>query len=81
MKKIMLALGLTFGAATVALAQDAPVVTDTDGNGTYSMEELMVTYPDLTAEVFATVDANGDGQVDADELKAAQEAGTLKVPG
>lgn len=71
-------LALVLGVATVAVAANAQtVVSDTDGNGTYSIEELRAAYPDLTDEVFATVDANGDGQVDADELAAAQEAGVL----
>jgi hypothetical protein len=56
------------------MAQD---VADADGNGTYSLEELMVSYPTLTAEVYATIDSNADGAVDATELKAAQDAGTL----
>lgn len=76
MKKLVLALGtLATFAAVQATAQT--VVTDTDGNGTYSMEELQAAYPDLTAEVFTSIDANADGAVDADELAAAQEAGTL----
>ncbi|PPB81675.1 EF hand domain-containing protein [Albidovulum inexpectatum] len=71
-------LALVLGTAILAVAANAQtVVSDTDGNGTYSIEELRAAYPDLTDEVFATVDANGDGQVDADELAAAQEAGVL----
>ena len=46
--------------AGAAIAQDAPVVEDTDGNGTYSMEELLSVYPDLTAETFTSIDANAD---------------------
>ena len=76
MKKSNIALAaiLAFGA-TAAAAQT--MVEDTDGNGTYSMEELMVAFPDLTEETFATVDTNADGQVDADELAAAEESGVL----
>ncbi|WP_347313302.1 EF-hand domain-containing protein [Defluviimonas sp. SAOS-178_SWC] len=75
MKKLVLALGAV-AACTVA-AQAQTVVTDTDGNGTYSIEELTAAYPDMTAETFSMIDANADGAVDADELKAAQEAGTI----
>ncbi len=75
MKKFVLALGAVAAFAAAANAQT--VVTDTDGNGTYSIEELTAAYPDMTAELFTTVDVNGDGAVDADELKAAQEAGTI----
>jgi Ca2+-binding EF-hand superfamily protein len=53
------------------------VVTDTDGNGTYSMEEMKATYTDLTEDTFKAIDTNADGQIDADELKAAVAAGTL----
>ncbi len=55
----------------------AQEVADADGNGTYSLEELMVAYPSLTAEVYATIDSNTDGAVDATELQAAVDAGTL----
>ncbi len=75
MNKFVLALGAVAAFAAAANAQT--VVTDTDGNGTFSIEELTAAYPDMTAELFATVDANADGAVDADELAAAQEAGTL----
>ncbi len=73
MKKVILAVA-ALGFAGAAIAQD---VADTDGDGVYSMEELMAAYPDLTDEVFVLIDANADGAVDADELAAAQEAGTL----
>lgn len=75
MKKFALALGAVASLASVASAQT--VVTDTDGNGTYSIEELTAAYADMTPEVFATIDANADGAVDADELAAAREAGTI----
>jgi Ca2+-binding EF-hand superfamily protein len=69
---IALALGLTAGAA---LAQT--VVTDTDGNGTYSMEEMKAAYPDLTDAQFKALDVDGNGQIDADELQAGREAGAI----
>ena len=76
MKRLALTLGalVAFGAAA---AQAQTVVSDTDGNGTYSFEELKAAYPDLARATFGSVDVNGDGQVDADELQAAREAGTL----
>lgn len=76
MKKLVLALA-TISSFAAVQANAQTVVTDTDGNGTYSMEELKAAYPDLTEETFTAVDANADGAVDADELKAAIEAGTL----
>lgn len=76
MKKLVLAFGaLVALGATQAMAQT--VVSDTDGNGAYSFEELKAAYPDLNEATFTSVDINGDGQVDADELQAAREAGTL----
>lgn len=62
-------------ATSAAYAQT--MVEDTDGDGVYSMEELMVVYPAITEDVFGEIDANDDGAVDADELAAAQEAGVL----
>jgi hypothetical protein len=78
MKKFAFAFAAisAFGAVA-AYAEDA-VVADADGNGTYSLEELVVTYPTLTQEVFVTVDANADGAVSAEELAAAVAAGTVK---
>lgn len=75
MKKFVLALGALAALGSVAHAQT--VVTDADGNGTYSIEEMTAAYPDMTPELFAEIDANADGAVDADELKAAQEAGKI----
>ncbi|MCL3882810.1 EF-hand domain-containing protein [Marivita sp. GX14005] len=67
----------TVAVLSAGLAQAQVTVEDTDGNGSYSMEELMVAYPDLTEDVFGEVDADGDGEVSADELSAAQEAEIL----
>ena len=52
-------------------------MTDTDGNGTYSLEELTAAYPKMTAALFAQIDVDHNGQVDADELQAARENGLL----
>ena len=78
MNRIATILGAALLAAP-AFAQDAmaPVITDTDGNGTYSLEELQVTYTDLTAEAFAALDLNADGALDAEELATAQADGKL----
>ena len=76
MKKIVMAAGLGI-AALSASAANAQTVTDTDGNGVYSIEELKAAYPSVDAAKFAEIDQNGDGSVDADELQAAIEAGKL----
>ncbi|MGL5009280.1 MAG: EF-hand domain-containing protein [Paracoccaceae bacterium] len=80
MKRISLLLATVLGLGAVpALAQDAaaPEIADTDGNGTWSMEELVVAYPDLTSETFTSIDANADGAVDQAELAAALADGLL----
>ena len=76
MTRMMIALGFAAGLATLpALAQDMPA--DADGNGTWSMEELKATYPNLTEEAFAAMDTSADGQVDAAEYEAAMGANLL----
>lgn len=62
-----------------AMAQDAPQIEDTDGNGTWSLGELQVAYPALTEETFTTIDANADGGVDPAELSAAIADGAVSV--
>ncbi|WP_439522619.1 EF-hand domain-containing protein [Marivita sp.] len=76
MKTLVVTLG-TAVALTAGLAYAQVAVEDTDGNGSYSMEELMVAYPDLTEDVFAEVDTDADGDVSMDELTAAQDAEIL----
>lgn len=76
MNRTVLALALTFGLAGVA-AQAQTVVSDTDGNGTYSVEELTAAYADMSGGLFAQIDVDGSGQVDADELQAARENGLI----
>ncbi|MBS0565065.1 MAG: EF-hand domain-containing protein [Proteobacteria bacterium] len=76
MKTSLIALVLTFGLAGFA-AQAQTTVSDTDGNGTYSIEELKAAYPNMTPELFKKIDVDGNGQVDADELQAARENGLL----
>ncbi len=76
MNKTRFALALTFAVSGFA-AQAQTVVTDTDGNGTYSIEELTAAYPDMTAETFGLLDVDASGAVDADELQAGREAGSI----
>lgn len=76
-KTTMTATAFAALLAAPVLAADMVTVEDTDGNGTYSMDELAVAFPGMTDELFAQVDVNADGAVDAEELAAAQEAGVL----
>ncbi|MBK5933101.1 EF hand domain-containing protein [Rhodovulum imhoffii] len=73
MKKFVPALAAVVLAAGAAVAQ----VEDVDGDGVYSLDEILAVYPDLTEETFAEIDTNADGVVDADEMAAAVEAGLL----
>lgn len=75
MKKFALTLAALAALSAPALAQTE--VADADGDGVYSLAELSAAYPDLDEATFATIDVDGDGFVDADELQAAREAGTL----
>ncbi len=63
--------------AGAAFAQDAVVVADTDGNGAYSMEEVVAAYPAVTEEIFKAADVDANGDLSADELKAAVDAGSF----
>ena len=70
------ALALTLPAA--ALAQDA---MDADGDGMVTMTEFQDAMPDAKAGTFSQADTDGDGALSADEIAAAQEAGTLPTDG
>lgn len=76
MTRMMIALSAAAGLfALPALAQDMPA--DADGNGTWSMEELLASYPNLTEEAFAAIDTSADGAVDQAEYDAAVGAQLL----
>lgn len=80
MALLALPLGLFAGAA---MAQDTtlPLIEDGDASGNWSLAELQTQWPDLTAEGFAGIDANGDGAVDPAELQAAVDNGVVTLPG
>ncbi|MGL6211532.1 MAG: EF-hand domain-containing protein [Paracoccaceae bacterium] len=69
---------VALGFATAAVAQTLPEIADTDGNGTWSLAELQTVWPDLTDEVYLTVDANADGGADTAEVTKAMADGILK---
>lgn len=78
MKNIALTLATLIGLSTVpATGQDLPENADTDSNGIWSLTEMQSAYPDLTEEVFLSLDANKDGGIDMAELTTAVAAGTL----
>jgi len=72
---------LLLTAATVmAMTAPAWAQADLDIDGVVTYEEVLVAYPDVTAEDFAAMDADGDGVLSADEIAAAQDAGLLAAP-
>lgn len=81
MNKFALTTAFAALAASPLAAMDTITEADTDGNGTYSLEELQAVFPDLTEETFATIDADADGEADLTEVKAAEEAGLLAAAG
>lgn len=74
MKPTFIALLATFGFAAASLAS---TVEDADGDGGFSMDEMLVAYPDLTGDTFLQIDADGDALVSEEELAAAIAAGLI----
>ncbi|QYK41689.1 MAG: EF-hand domain-containing protein [Paracoccaceae bacterium] len=77
-----LTLAATLSALAIGplMAQAVTLPPDPDGNGTWSAEELRAVVPDLTDEGFAAIDADGDGEVNPDELQAGVAAGLIMLP-
>lgn len=75
MKRTLVATLPLLAVATALVAQDATI--DTDADGAYSFPELTTAMPDMTEDMFTTMDLSGDGLLDAEEIAAATEAGLL----
>lgn len=71
--KFLIPSFLALSAATHVTAQT--MVTDTDGSGAYSMEELTAVFPALTQQQFIGADTNGNGEISLEELARAVESG------
>ncbi len=79
MKRFALILApLAFASA--ALAQTLPDVPDTDGSGNWSLVELQAVWTDLTEDAFKAMDSTADGAIDAAELQAAVDSGSIALP-
>lgn len=65
--------------ALPAFAQEttAIVAMDANADGMISFVELQDAMPDMTEENFMTIDVNGNGMLDADEVAVATAVGTL----
>jgi hypothetical protein len=68
---------LLAGALALLASQAVAAPEDSDGNGSYSMEEMIAAYPGLTEEQFADMDSNEDGVIDPTELNDAIENGMI----
>lgn len=78
----MMKFGLAFGAIAALVGSSAHaqmVIADTDGDGVYSMEELLVSFPGLTEKNFVAADTNGDRSIGMEELAAAVAAGQIPL--
>jgi Ca2+-binding EF-hand superfamily protein len=76
MKPATLAFAVFLAGTGATFAQDTP---DADGDGLISLDELTAAYPDITEDLFVTLDADASGALDADELAAAKQAGLLPM--
>jgi hypothetical protein len=74
MNKFAIALAASALTATAVFAQEAPVVTDTDANGTFSLVEVQAAYAAATEEAFKAADVDASGELSAEELAAAVAA-------
>ena len=79
MTKFALVLAASALTATTAFAHGAtaPVVAATDANGTFSLVEVQAAYTAVTEEAFKAADTDASGELSADELKAAVDAGAF----
>ncbi|MCF3596083.1 EF-hand domain-containing protein [Rhodobacteraceae bacterium LMO-12] len=76
----MMIRAMLLGAMALVASQAvaATELVDTDGNGSYSMEEMAAAYPGLTEEQFAEIDADENGEIDEVELVEAIEGGVIE---
>ncbi|OED42163.1 hypothetical protein AB833_07610 [Chromatiales bacterium (ex Bugula neritina AB1)] len=69
----LVAVVLSFSTATV-FAQNAPALTDTDGNGVISTEEAQAALRAFRDAKVTEFDTDGDGQLSRTERRAARDA-------
>ncbi|MEL7166653.1 MAG: hypothetical protein AAGL96_14375 [Pseudomonadota bacterium] len=76
MTKFLSIFALTVSVPALALAQ-ATADLDTNADGVLTLDEVQAGYPDISVDMFTTMDLNADGALDGEEIAAAQEAGIL----
>lgn len=73
--------GVSFAALIALLAAGAASALsekiDTDGDGLASLAEIQAAYPDVSEDLFAETDLDGDGYIDDEEMAAAVTAELL----
>ena len=68
-------------AASVAFSANAMTTEiDKDGDGMASLSELLVSYPELTEELFREMDTDADGLINDEEMAIAVDLGNLADP-
>lgn len=79
MKKIVLSSLILLGLSGAAMAQAATDLAsvDTDANGGVSLAEAQVAWPDLTQDAFTAADADGNGELSAEEYDALVAAAAV----
>ena len=77
MKTLTLSSFVVLALSGTAFAQAAVAdfaSLDVDANGTISLSEAQVAFPDLTPEAYSAADTDADGELSADEFGLAAGA-------
>ncbi|MEM8849923.1 MAG: hypothetical protein AAGE03_07790 [Pseudomonadota bacterium] len=74
MKSILTTTAALLVLTAPAWAQSA---MDTDGDGNVTLEEAQAAHPEVTADMFASMDTDADGVLSDVEIAAATDAGLL----
>ena len=78
MKYVTLVAALAASVAFSANAMSSEI--DKDVYGMASLSELLVSYPELTEELFRGMDTDGDGLINDEEMAIAVDLGMLADP-
>jgi len=78
MKYVTLVAALAASVAFSANAMSSEIDKDVDGMA--SLSELLVSYPELTEELFREMDTDGDGLINDEEMAIAVDLGMLADP-
>ena len=72
MKKIILSSLVVLGLSTAAFAQAATdfATVDADANGSVSLAEAQVAWPDLTEDAYKAADVDASGELSTEEYDA-----------